>query len=236
MEVRGFFSVTNEDLLTYLPSNWSEWSRWFLDQSQLYYGELAVILRKQEWPTSSRDDEMRILDALQALSAHPSVPPPPSSTQSGASAAPGLSSDAQTAILSESDRESEHDPSQYPDSYPWSQTGTLASWYDSQLPQRATVLEHLLIHVHKIGLDEKRAMRRRLPAFWQLIMSTLSDGSRKMVMADRHYETFMAIHDVLGLWQLIKHIHTRDKGGTLPTQSQETGKSRNRVHNPHGWK
>jgi hypothetical protein len=43
MEVRGSFSVTNEDLLTYLPSNWSQWSRWFLDQSQIYYGELAVL-------------------------------------------------------------------------------------------------------------------------------------------------------------------------------------------------
>jgi hypothetical protein len=60
MEVRGSFSVTNEDLLTYLPSNWSQWSRWFLDQSQIYYGELAVVLRKKEWPTTAREDEMRI--------------------------------------------------------------------------------------------------------------------------------------------------------------------------------
>jgi hypothetical protein len=44
--------------------------------------------------------------------------------------------------------------------------------------------EVVLVHVHKIDLDEKRAMRRKLPAFWQLIMSTLSGGSRKMVMAD----------------------------------------------------
>ena len=72
------------------------------------------------------------------------------------------------------------------------------------LPVLDVESEVVLVHVHKIGLDEKRAMRRKLPAFWQLIMSTLSDGSRKMVMADAHYEALMSIHDVLGLWQLIK--------------------------------
>jgi hypothetical protein len=209
MEVKGNFVVTNEDLLTYLPSNWSQWSRWFLDQSQIYYGELAVVLRRQEWPTHSRDDERRILDVLEEISNNNSGAPPQSSTGPNPNA-----SAQQTALDSGSDSD-DGDSTPSPDHYPWSESATLTAWYDRELPRRAAVLDQLLVHVHRIALDDKRSMRRQLPAFWQLIMSTLSDSSRKMVMADRHYEVYMDVHDVLGLWMLIKHVHTRGKGGTI---------------------
>jgi hypothetical protein len=50
LDVKGNFVVTNEDLLTYLSSNLSQWSRWFLDQSQIYYGDI-VLHREGGQPT-----------------------------------------------------------------------------------------------------------------------------------------------------------------------------------------
>jgi HAD superfamily hydrolase (TIGR01456 family) len=192
---RGNFVVRNEDLLTYVPSNWSQWSQWFLDQSQISYGELAVVLRRQQWPTHFQNDQQRIIRAMECLNAVPNS---------------NQNTDLHALNFS-SGTELERDP--YPEIYPWSESpcSTLSVWYNKKLPLNMTILEELLVHIHKNALDDARLMRCQLPSFWQLIMSTLSDHSKAMVMADKHYEVFMVHHDVLGLWKLIQYIHLRDK-------------------------
>jgi hypothetical protein len=42
MEALGLPQISSENLLNYSPSNWSQWSTWFLDYSQFQFGSLAV--------------------------------------------------------------------------------------------------------------------------------------------------------------------------------------------------
>jgi hypothetical protein len=48
MEALGLPQISSENLLNYSPSNWSQWSTWFLDYSQFQFGSLAVVLRTQK--------------------------------------------------------------------------------------------------------------------------------------------------------------------------------------------
>jgi hypothetical protein len=199
MDNLGTPIVSTENLLNYSPSNWSQWSTWFLDFSQFQFGQLTVVLRSQKWVDPRVEVEKYY------------------STNLGGPAT-SLGSDTVPSIMRELDVD---DPGEEKDMLPVSkvafapQSTTLASILGPYPINDIDLLRKLREHAHRLAMERIERMRTDLPRYWQLMLSTLSDHSRKLVEADASYAILQSNHDILGLWKLIAHIHTRGKGGSI---------------------
>jgi hypothetical protein len=224
MEALGLPHISSEHLLTYSPSNWSQWSTWFLDYSQFQFGSLTVVLRTQRW-TNPHDRAERYYYAP----SHPN--PVPQTTVSSSSRNTLKHSINVHPSSGQPDEESYDFPScrtrdihpatdydfgpnalSTPSGTSLSQDKTLFHLFKPFPIKDEKLLEQLRFHSHCLALDKLARLESELPKFWQLIMCTLSNHSRIVVMADQRYLQFQSNYDVLGLWKLIAYIHTRGKG------------------------